>query len=337
MKQSLEQAFAEYIRAAYPDRMPLSISPLVPICEGWESEVYACTLSWQAASGTRSEDLIVRMVPGIDAVEKSSREGQALRFLNQVGYPVPRLDRIETDPAPLGKPFLIMEKIPGETLWQPLFHGEPARQPALLDLFCGLFARLHTIQPPAGMPILPNPVVHQLERWKPIVESNTLPGFQPAWKWLLERSRAVAPAGLAAVHWDFHPNNILLHPNGSAVVIDWTMMEFSDYRYDLAWTLLLVGSQVSMDWRALVLKTYERHAGHRTADLDFFDAAAAMRRLYSVIAALRYGAEQVGMRPGAEAMMRRSAPALANVYALFRQRTGLTIPEAEAFLEECGL
>ncbi len=52
-----------------------------------------------------------------------------------------------------------------------------------------------------------------------------------------------------------------------------------------------------------------------------------------MIISVTYGAEQLGMRPGAEAIMRRQAPSLARVYDLLLQRTGLPIQEVEAFLK----
>jgi len=52
-----------------------------------------------------------------------------------------------------------------------------------------------------------------------------------------------------------------------------------------------------------------------------------------VIVSINYGAEQLGMRPGAEDIMRKQAPALARVYDLLLKRTGLPIQEVEAFLK----
>jgi hypothetical protein len=48
---------------------------------------------------------------------------------------------------------------------------------------------------------------------------------------------------------------------------------------------------------------------------------------------ITYGAEKLGMRPGAEAIMRQQARPLARVYRLLRQHTALPIPEVEAFLK----
>ncbi len=133
----------------------------------------------------------------------------------------------------------------------------------------------------------------------------------------------------APVHWDFHPENMLLQKDGSAVVIDWTGFDLTDYRFDLAWTLLLIGCNEHPKWRQPVLREYERQAGRKVDGLEFFDVAACVRRLFTVIVSVNYGAEQLGMRPGAEAIMRRQAPSMARVYDLLLQRTGLRIPEVD--------
>lgn len=70
--------------------------------------------------------------------------------------------------------------------------------------------------------------------------------------------------------------------------------------------------------------------------LAFFDAACALRRLYSVVASIHYGPEKLGMRPGAQSQMRANAPTLRRVYQLLLERTGLPVPEVEQFLREAG-
>jgi hypothetical protein len=66
--------------------------------------------------------------------------------------------------------------------------------------------------------------------------------------------------------------------------------------------------------------------------MEVFDTFACLRRLFSIIVSLKYGADKLGMRPGAEAIMRRQAPAARRVYERLLTLTGLTIPEVEQFL-----
>ena len=78
--------------------------------------------------------------------------------------------------------------------------------------------------------------------------------------WLEVRRDRVPCVQPAPVHLDYHPNNILLGRDGSAHVIDWTQIQVSDPRFDLAWTLMLVGAAEGWEWRDRILAEYERLA-----------------------------------------------------------------------------
>ena len=332
-----------YFAATFPERLSPVVSGLVSINTGWESEVYAFSAAWGPPARRTREELILRLYPGNDAYEKSGREHRALALLHTAGYPVPRIDRLERDASPFRKPFLIMERVPGQPMWHSMFHSAPWRRKRLLRLFCGLFVRLHALD---WRPHVPDPsefepggphaiIERQLAQWQAVVgpAMSTLGGFTANWEWLLAHQHDVVSERASPVHWDFHPENLLLKKDGSAVVIDWTSFDLTDYRFDLAWTVLLIGSHEHPRWRQPLLREYERQAGRRVESLEFFDVAACLRRLFSVIISVNYGAEQLGMRPGAEDIMRKQAPALARVYDLLLQRTSLPIPEVEAFLK----
>lgn len=334
-----------YAAQSYLDRENLHVSDLISINDGWESDVYSFCLSWNSSHGRISEDCILRLYPGVDAYAKSAAEFKAIQTLYALNYPVPRVDRLERDAspfgAPSGRPFLIMEKIKGASMWNPLFHSAPPEQEKFLHLFIDLFVRLHSLDWPAepGTPNFPNQeksaVVQQLDRWQATVTRIPIGGFQANWEWLIEHSRDIIPRPAVPTHWDYHPNNLLLKADGSAVVIDWTGFELTDYRFDLAWTMLLAGSSESPEWRGRILRAYERQSGQAAQDMPFFHAACALRRLISVVVSINYGADQLGMRPGAEAAMRSQAPALRRVYEILLATTSLPVPEVEQFLNQC--
>jgi aminoglycoside phosphotransferase (APT) family kinase protein len=130
---------------------------------------------------------------------------------------------------------------------------------------------------------------------------------------------------------DYHPYNILLRCDGAAFVIDWTSAQVSDYRLDLAWTLLLMSTYGNPEARDLVLREYERIAGHEAEQIEFFEVAACLRRLVTIHISLSAGAETMGMRAGAEDAMADSDH-IAKVYALLQERTGIRIAEIEQLL-----
>ena len=116
------------------------------------------------------------------------------------------------------------------------------------------------------------------------------------------------------------------------MVIDWTGAAISDARFDLAWTLLLVESYEGPEWRAKVLAEYERQAGGPIPGMDFFDAFACGRRLLSVVGSIKSGAGALGMRPGAEQVMRKQVEPLRRAAARLQTVTGLVPVDIETLL-----
>ena len=111
----------------YADRESAQILDLARISDGWETDVYAFAVEHDQASGREREELILRLYPGDDAVGKSAREFSAMGKLYQLGYPVPRVVRLEQGSALLGKPFVVMEKIDGCLLTCTHSTGGPSR------------------------------------------------------------------------------------------------------------------------------------------------------------------------------------------------------------------
>lgn len=334
-----------YYAQVFPQHLNPRIDVLVSLNNGWESDVYAFRVEWGAGEDTHTDDLVLRIYSGADAVEKSAKEFRGLAMLKQAGYPVPRVDHLCQSDAPFGHPFLIMEAIPAVgNLWELMFYAAPEEQQRRLSQFCALFARLHAMD---WRSYVPNPaeyepggpfgiVDRQVKQWQAIFEMIPLPGFRSNVDWMIAHQHDVPSPRASLAHWDFHPNNILLKADGEAVVIDWTGLDITDYRYDLAWTLNLLTSVEGDQWYEPILREYERQAGHQVEGMEIFYAAACFRRLYSVAVSIAYGAETLGMRPGAEAQMREHARPLRGVYQHLLAITGRGIPEIEQFLDANG-
>ena len=313
------------------------VTNLLRITSGWESDVY----SFDLERGQARTGLILRIYPGQDAREKSAREYRSLRLLREAGYPVPETFLLRIDDSPFGKPCVIMERIDGELLLPLMFRASGEEFDGLLALFCGLLARLHALdwRPFADDGLLQAGgtdaralMEGQLGWFRSYVGASGMRGFLPVLGWLDARLAAVSNWRLARVHLDFHPGNVILRPDGSPVVIDWTGPNIADPRLDLAWTLLLAGAYAGAGWREGILREYERLVGSPVEDLDFFDTACCAKRLHDVTASVTFGADAMGMRPGAEQMMREQMPATRWVYALLLQHTGIRVPEVEAML-----
>jgi aminoglycoside phosphotransferase (APT) family kinase protein len=339
MSDDIQDQLQAYCAHTFQARGEVQVSDLTDVTAGWENEVYSFTIEYGAAGERQREDLILRVYPGDNAHVKSAREFHGMSQLHRVGYPVPQVLLLERENSPFGKPFVIMEKIKGQNLWSLLFHSPRGRErkQRLLTLFCELFVQLHTL---GWQPFVQNGTHHdmedpytfvnrQLSRWRSHLERFPKPDFVPIVEWLEARQDQVPCPKPSPIHWDFHPKNVLLRDDGSAVVIDWTQITVSDARFDLAWTLLLVGSLVNTQWRRSILEEYERLTGSRMAQMAFFDVAACFKRLYGVAVSLSEGAERLGMRSGAEAIMKRQIGAIKQAHDLLLERTGIRVGEIE--------
>lgn len=331
------------LQHAFPDRVQPVVTSFEKLEAGWECEVFSFRMSYSLSGSPErlEQDLILRAYPGDGssvALRKAEWEYRVLSALAQAGYPVPSVYYLHEGDTPAGQPFVVMEKIEGRPMWALLY--DPARHRSLIETFCRLFVELHaldwrllTSEPAPDWPATPTGLIdRQLESFLPITQALPLPGFAPVMDWVQAHKWEAGGMRPSITHWDFHPNNILVSDDGAARVIDWTSTGLTDYRFDLAWTLLLTESYAGTDLRNEILREYERQAGSPVEHLDFYEVAAAVRRLYTVIASVVYGPEKLGMRQDAVTAMLRQKEAQLVVYRLLRERTGLRIKEVEEVL-----
>lgn len=349
MGKDMQSRLHDYYTRIFPNRSGMRVSDLTSISAGWESDIYSFVVEHGPAGERQREALILRIYPGDDAHEKSAREFHGMSQLYEAGYPVPQVLILERENSPFGsaqdEPFVIMERIKGQVLWPLLFGSSGERQQELLTQFCDLFVQLHTLEwrsfasaqdrsfvddvsrYDTGDPY--TLVDRELSKFRYYLARFPQPGFLPVLEWLEARRDKVPCLRPSPIHWDFHPGNVLLRDDGSMVVIDWTGLDVSDSRFDLAWTLLLVNTHEDTKWRDLILHEYERLVGTRVEQIEYFDVAACARRLLSVVISLSEGPEKLGMRPEAVAMMKQQMGAIERVYDLLLERTSIRVAEVE--------
>ena len=329
-----------YVAQSYAAQGSPVAADLTNISSGWESDVYAFRLTVGPETDRRRQELILRIYPGEDADPKAQDEYRALALLHRMKYPVPEVFRLETDHAWFGRPFIIMERIEGDILWPMLYDGPEEQQQKYLALFCGLMVQLHRLD---WRPYVPeeaqkvgDPLLYarrELERAKWYVRKFDITEIMPFMDWFDARLSGVPCERASVVHMDFHPNNILIRPDGTPRVIDWTNADITDARFDLAWSLMLIESYKGEKWRSRVQAEYERQAGRPLVGMDFFDAYACLRRLFSVAVSLKAGAGALGMRPGAEQLMKAQREPLKIVASRLQRLTGLVPFDIDLLLD----
>jgi aminoglycoside phosphotransferase (APT) family kinase protein len=332
------QLLQAYCTKAFPGRKDITVEAVTDISAGWESTLYSFTLTHGPPENRLREAMVLRLYLGEGAADKARHEFQSLRHLRRAGYPVPEVYTFNAEGSPFGQPFILMEYIDGVQLWSLISKSSREQLPQSLTLFCRLFVQLHALDwrlfsaEPAEQ-IATNPY-HFIDQWLArgrayLQQFAQIQHMQPVFTWLEAHRDQMACPRPSPVHQDFHPANILVRSDGSAVVIDWTGFAVSDYRLDLAWTLVLAYAYEGAAMRDQILNGYEHLAGAKVEQLALFEVVACLRRLLGVSVSLLSDPQQMGMRPGAAAVMRQQFPIHQRVADLLSERTGIKLPGLE--------
>jgi len=333
LERDVQKKLLEYLKKHYPDKSSIEVLNLKRITEGWETEIYCFTLKYGNDKRVQSSNLILRIYYGDYAEEKAAKEFKVMKKLYEAGFPVPKVHHLERDISYFGKPFVIMEKINGKSMGEILEASSEKVKRDMVDLFCRLLVKLHRLDvklfTSEGIPMVT--VDDLIKNFQRIMHSlKRQPAFNLFEKlidWLKEGKLSIFTEKFSPVHLDFHPHNILIRSDGKPFVVDWTNFIIIDYRVDLAWTLLLVGTYNNSEMRNYVLKTYEKISGIKVEDIEYFEALATFRRLGSIYISLSEGAERVGMRPEVVRTMKQQKDHIRAVIRILSDITGIAVRE----------
>lgn len=325
----MQHQLQTYCQQHFPAYAGAHITAFQQISDGWENIVYAFTIG--------DDDLILRIYPGgQEAIAKSTREYQGMKALHRLGYPVPEVLHHSLDTAWFGQPFVIMQQIKGESFHSAYARASSEGREYLLARFCALLVDLHTLD---SRPLHPprmresNPLWYvqtKLQQAKDIILGQFgMHYFAPVWDWLFAHMDRVPCSRWSILHGDFHQRNILLTPDGDPYVIDWCNVEVGDYRYDLAFTLLLARTQGKPQQHDLILNEYVQQRGSAVEQIEYYEVVAALRRLFVITLMLSGGAAQMAMRAEAVSVVGGQVDHIEAVYLVLMGYTGLRIREIE--------
>lgn len=307
---------------------------------GVESDVYFFRLEHGPASTRATEDLALRLYTRVDAYRKSWHEFTVMRQLREAGYPVPHVLVVERDNSPFARPFLIMERVIGQEMWQLLNGASRESQRQVLTRLADLLVQLHSLDSrrfaeDSGKRDADS--FAELDRWletfRELLTRFPIAGLEPVFEWLALRRKEVPRSRPAVVHSDFHPGNVLVRNDGTAVVLDWAGLEVSDPRFDLAHTLLLLGCiGANSEWRDTVLAAYEELTAARVEGLAYFEVAACFKWFVALTVSMRYGCDKLGLGPDAATRLNAPGPILKKAHDLLHHRSGIAVPEIARIL-----
>lgn len=270
------------------------------------------------------------------------REARVLAGLAGTEARVPAVVAVCDDPAVLGAPFYLMERVDGVVLRDrlPPDLGEAARA-AIGDELVDALAAIHRVAW-AGTPLtaLGKPdgyLERQVRRWTgqmemtlPFTEeSRPVPELAEVGKWLAAN---VPPTPrTTVVHGDYKLDNVILRLDGDrprlAAVVDWEMATLGDPLADVGWMLSFwreAGDPADhlpsvaprftegpgFRTRAQLVARYERATGLRVQNLRFYEALAVWK--LAILLEGSYARHLAGLTDDPLfAEMERAVPALA--------------------------
>jgi len=171
-----------------------------------------------------------------------AREARILLKLHPVFPLAPKVVALCDDPAVLGAPFYLMERIQGSILRGPSPREAPADASDLCGAFVRTLASLHAVDfRAAGLEGKPEGFVRRqvpgwIKRWHDAATSEGQEVDAIA-RWLAER--LPPERGAAFIHNDFKYDNVVLTEDFSRVVgvLDWEMSTVGDPLMDLGTSL----------------------------------------------------------------------------------------------------
>lgn len=240
-RQRLETFLAEKVQA------PVRISAATQLTGGASRETWVLDVEIADGPEAGRQALVLRRDMGGTIHDEALTREQEFRLIavaHQAGVMVPRPRWFCGDPAVLGSPFFLMERLEGESVGRRI-----VRDTTLADARRCLprqmgeqLARIHRIDP-ARKPLdfLPESdpgcspaqtalkrAARQLERF-----GEPHPALELALRWL--QAHAPPCAHVVLVHGDFRVGNLMVGPDGLRGVFDWEFAHVGDPAEDLAW------------------------------------------------------------------------------------------------------
>jgi aminoglycoside phosphotransferase (APT) family kinase protein len=212
-------------------------------------------------------------------------EAVLLRAADAAGVRVPRV-LAAGDGEALAAPYVIMERIAGETLGRRILR-EPslAQARAQLTAQCAqAAARIHAI-PVAAVPGLDDQ--DPLAEYRAVLDSSGEPHpvFELAMRWLdAHRPR---PRTAVVVHGDLRLGNLVVGPDGLRAVLDWELAHLGNPVEDLGWLCVrswrfgAPGRVAGVGEGGELLAEYARAGGATVGDDELF--------WWEVMGTLRWG------------------------------------------------
>ncbi len=252
-ERTVQEKIAGYLEARLPRARNLALSDFVHSAGGWSHEIYIFYANWTEDGRAMRRGFCLRKDPGaglLRELSSLSEQFRVIKALEATPAPTPKAYWYEQDPALLGGPFFVMEKVEGEVPnpWSRAgkqFYAEAARREKLPRSFVDALASLHNLDwQAAGLDFIGVPsagkdfALREIAKWESLIaQSSRKP--EPVLTELIMWLKANAPEArrLAFVHGAYRTGNLIIKDDAIAAVIDWELQVIGDPMYDVAYVL----------------------------------------------------------------------------------------------------
>ncbi|HWX75797.1 MAG TPA: phosphotransferase family protein [Solirubrobacteraceae bacterium] len=234
------------------------------------------------------------------------REARLLRALRDTPARVPAVLAVGDDPATIGSPFYVMERIEGDVMVSsvPEQLDVPAQRHAIAAQLIEALAEIHAVDWRAvGLEGFGKPTGYlerQLRRFTGLWEVNKtreIPAVENVGGWLERNLPESGPATI--VHGDYRLGNTIFAPEPQArlaAVLDWEMATIGDPLADVGYLCMMwteegdppgglrealgaITRREGFPTRTELIADYERHTGRSMRDLRWYTTLAVWKSI----------------------------------------------------------
>lgn len=279
------------------------VDVVIPQTSGFSNETFLVDAAWTDEHGDQEVELVVRgqapsnvLFPESDLVVHQFRTMQLLGKHSDV--PVARMRWAEPDPAVLGRPFFVMDRlhglVPGDSPpyttegfvmemdaeTRHRWHAnavEALTRVHAVDWRKAGFEYLDQAHHGALGPEQRHNYLDHYRRWT--LKDEPHPVIDPAWKWL--DANWPDDGGHIELCWgDARPGNEMFDGTDVIGVFDWEMVSLGNGESDLGWWIFLqrfhtdgtgVPLPEGMLTRDEIITAWERRRGRSAANVDFYE------------------------------------------------------------------
>ena len=329
-----EQEFASqlesYLDSQKNGRTGYKITNLKEVNMGWETELFTLKTSSYRKKSLVEENLVLRVFSGGNVARKASKEYYLMKRLYDIGYPVSPVYILETSDNVIGKPFILMKRVMGETMDATYRSENPEVTMMGVKKLMELLVELHKLDPSLfnEVPDLLNVTSTYYLNYLKHVRNKYAKWLTPIIEWL-EENKPVKAEKSSLCHLDFHGMNVMIEDN-KPYVIDWGASMICDNRLDLAWTLLLYSTFSGTMYHDLLVEQYQSASGRKIIHLEFYEVVAAGRRIADMVKTINGGS--AGLRSDVVDLMKNQKDHFIKVHDFLEERLGFRLTKLDTLL-----